>query len=171
MSEREETADGERTGEGGGGGKLGPGMGARSSSQFPVPGLVAVPVPGDQDRIGRKSWKGKGRGWPGLGGRSWEVRGVRGVGVWWRRGDLVMARQTSVRNRGAASRSRGAEHSRAEQSRAASTATMRTSTISSPSENCVKGSATPPDCPPPYCAHRDKFFSLSSTYKCVHRQR
>jgi hypothetical protein len=49
-----------------------------SSQYSTVPGLVPVPVPGDQDRIGRKSWKGKGRGWPGLGGRSWEVGGERG---------------------------------------------------------------------------------------------
>jgi hypothetical protein len=83
----------------------------------------------------------------GVRGR-WEVRGGRCEG----RRCLVEGGRSchgetdfSQEQRG---RSRGAEHSRAQQSRAASTATMRTSTISSPSENCVKGSATPPDCPP-----------------------
>jgi hypothetical protein len=73
---------------------------------------------------------------------------VRGVGVWWRRGDLLTARQTSVRNRGAAGAEGQSTAEQHQQSRAASKPTVRTSTIISPSENCVKGSATPPDCPP-----------------------
>ncbi|KAH8755172.1 hypothetical protein BGZ57DRAFT_859901 [Hyaloscypha finlandica] len=156
VSEREETADGERTGEGGWK------TGARDGStiEFPVSSTrtscSTSTRRSGQDRTeiveGQGTWMAR-TGWAFMGGGRWEVR------------DFGQEQRGSKQEqRGRAQQSR-AEQSRAEQSRAASKATMRTSTISSPSENCVKGSATPPDCPPPYCAHRDKFFSLSSTYK------
>jgi hypothetical protein len=142
----------------------GPGWEHDRVSQFPVPLPVSststVPVStrrSGQDRTeiveGQGTWMAR-TGWAFVGGG-------RGVGVWWRRGDPSHSGETDFSQEPRGSRSREtAEQSR--QGRAASNAAKRTSTIISPSENCVKGSATPPDCPP--STHHGK-FSFSSTYK------
>jgi hypothetical protein len=156
--------EGERTWEGGLCEKLGPGMGARSSSQFPVPSSSSSTRRSGQDRTeiveGQGTWMAR-TGWAFVRGARASVFGG---------GEILLTARDRRR-----SGTEGQQEQRDRRQAGAEQGGIQSNNENEhdyfPSRNCVKGSATPPDCPPP-CPPRQSLPSAARIIQVlsVHRQ-